>query len=323
MLFGIDVSSNQTVTSYPAARAAVNFVYIRVRRSNALQDTAWHAHHDGFAGVQRAPYIFLRPPSTESFDAQFESFWGWCGSVPWEWGPVIDAEYSGLTSAQANAAVASCRKVTGHEVVYLYEGFSDLTGAARPSGLDESVRLIAARYFADNEANAFANLGFDSPNLDITQYWDKGSVPGISTAVDLNAARQIISTEGVVMTNPFTLPDKDPGRGTYGHDLLNVFQQLTDGGVNQIPVITSELSSISKQLDAIAGQIAPTAAANDTLNGSVTQLVTAVRAIKPGSIDPAALNAGAPAFMSAAQQSGVPAEVATALIDLIRAQNGG
>lgn len=199
-MFGVDLSSNQVVTSYDKLNSGIDFAYIRVFRSSGEQDVSWRAFHDGITKL-RAPYIFLRPTSQESLQSQFSKFWGWCGGVEWEWGPVIDSEYGGITGAEIAAAVEQCRAVTGRQVVYAYTGRSNLIGPCKPSTfvVDDGVRIIGARYFANDQSKAFTNLGLDSPTLDAVQYWDKGTVPGISGLVDLNSARQII---GEGMTSP-------------------------------------------------------------------------------------------------------------------------
>lgn len=191
--FGVDLSENQTITSYAQLNGAIDFAYLRVRRSNGKQDGKWRNFR---AGITKpcAPYIFLRDPGMESFQSQFESFWGWADDAHWEWGPVLDCEFVGLTGAEIRSAVATSRQVTGKDVQYVYVGRGNLVGLVPPSSFvtDDDVRLIASRYFANNKSTAWDNLGFTHPNLDMVQYWDKGTVPGISGIVDLNLAHQIM-----------------------------------------------------------------------------------------------------------------------------------
>jgi hypothetical protein len=212
-LFGVDLSENQTVTDYGKLNAAIDFAYLRVFRSNGLQDKKWRAFYDGIT-KPKAPYLFLRPVSQQSFASQMQTFWGWASDVAWQWGPVLDCEYAGITGAQIKAAIAACRTVTGMHTVYVYVGRGDLVGAAKPETFvtDTGVRLIAARYFANNRASAWTNLGFDHSQLDVTQFWNNGRVPGIAGAVDLNTARRItgLATSVVKEEDDMALTDMLP-----------------------------------------------------------------------------------------------------------------
>lgn len=189
---GVDLSQNQVVTDYTALNAAIDFAYLRVLRSNGQEDESWRTFYNGIK-KPKAPYIFLRPPATQTFVNQMKAFWALAGGHTWQWGPVIDAEYAGITGAQIRSAVAACRSVTGHRVVYVYVGYGDLRAgaAAQPDTFvtDDDVRVIGARYFANDKANAFTHFGLNFAQLDIVQYWDKGTVPGIRGVVDLNVAR--------------------------------------------------------------------------------------------------------------------------------------
>ena len=186
MLFGVDLSENQSITDADALNAAIDFAYLRVFRSNGLQDSKWRSFHSQIT-KKRAPYIFLRPPSVQSWTSQFSTFWAWANDVEWEWGPVLDCEFSGLTAAEVRDAIAASRDITQIDVQQVYLGFDNLTGPIPPSSFipagNTDIRIIASRYFANNRTDAFTNLGFDHPNLDVTQYWNKGAVAGVSGAV--------------------------------------------------------------------------------------------------------------------------------------------
>lgn len=303
---GVDLSQNQAISSFAQFNAAADFAYIRVRRSNGEFDSMWREFHSGIT-KPRAPYIFLRPPSVESFTAQLRSFWGRCGDYAWEWGPVLDAEYTGLTGAQLRDAVSACRDVTQRSVVYGYVGYGNLRpgGSATPNTwvIDGHVRIIGARYFANDSARAFANFGMDDPNLDIVQYWNRGSFPGISGEVDLNVARRLIlAQEG---TNDVELSDKLPpiklsdGRDytlTVG-DVMRGMAQYISGDVKEDVNTTGHpagqyvsrivnLSNIDANVTKIAGalpanQAALIAVINDHAAGGATQedLQAAFRAV--------------------------------------------
>jgi hypothetical protein len=201
----VDLSSNQTMTSPAAFNAGVDAAYLRVRRSNGLFDSKWRAFHDAIT-VPRAPYIFIRSPADESYTSQFTSFWNTAKTVPWEWGPVIDAEFAGLTAANVRSAITACRAATGRDLVYVYIGHADLVGGIPFSSFatDSNVRVIGSRYFQNNFGTAFADFGLDDPHLDIVQYWDAVSCPGISAPCDNNNARRLIKTGDNQLTSALT-----------------------------------------------------------------------------------------------------------------------
>lgn len=198
-LFGVDLSSVQSSTP----PVGVDFAYLRVRRSNGAVDDMWGTHYTHLAGKARAPYIFVRPPSVENFATQISSFLGLCNwaTIEWEWGPVLDCEWTGLagytgpamTAAQVVSLVAELRSQLHNPtaVVYVYLGHQD-AGMAPTIATDANVRFIGARYAANNRANAWTNFGPAMPNQDVVQYWNAGSVPGIGGAVDLNDAHQLL-----------------------------------------------------------------------------------------------------------------------------------
>lgn len=198
----VDVSMNQAVSNWARFNAAIAGAYIRVRRSNGKRDTMFEVFHNGIT-KPRAPYIFLRHPSIEAFSTQLRQFWSWCGDMPWEWGPVLDAEYAGLTGRQMRDAVSACRDVTQRPVTYGYVGYANLKpgGSATPSTwvTDANVRIIGARYWANDFENAFEHLGLDHPQLDMVQYWNKATVDGLAPGmvIDVNKARRIIMAGAV------------------------------------------------------------------------------------------------------------------------------
>lgn len=270
-LFGVDLSQNQNVTNMTALRAAVDFVYMRVRRSNGSVDTKWRVFHDDMSGKPRAPYIFLRPPSEESLLSQFSSFWYMCGDYDWEWGPVIDAEYAGITSQVIKDAIATCRQVTGRRVVHVYTGYANAfaPGAtAPPSGwaTDDDIRIIGARYRANARANAWGNFGASHPNLDMVQYWDKATMSGIAGVVDVNVAHQIVTQSKHDVTSQ---EDFIVSLNQYNQDLIAGVSTALSTGATQVSEGSAKGADVS-----INRRILSIGAKQDALIALVQQLVS-------------------------------------------------
>lgn len=285
-LKGVDLSSFQTVSNWAQFNAAIDFVYLRVYRSSGAQDTQWRNFYANFNGP-RAPYIFLRDPSIVSFANQFATFWGWANDVAWEWGPVIDCEFAGITAADVRGAIAACRTVTGRQLVYVYLSQGNLSGPIPFSSFatDDNVRVIGARYFTNNFAGAFANFGIDNPHLDIVQYWDAATVPGVTTC-DVNNARQLLTIQG--STNNMTAAFNDrlaarldkicelllPGNQPLG------FESHTQGSYSRI---LNELDGVSEKVDtvktAVANDDAHTSAQLAVISSKEDAITTAVAAL--------------------------------------------
>jgi hypothetical protein len=203
-LFGVDLSSNQSITA--AINSNIDFAYMRVRRSNGAVDTSWGTFH-GLITKPRAPYCFVRPPTDESFASQVSSFLSMCGwstGTVWEWGPVWDCEYSGMTGAQIAQLLAEARRQMGVQTQVVYIGYADRS-LVPAFATDVNVRIIMARYYANNGAEAFTNLGWSSPNLDGVQYWYAATVTGVNGSVDVNNLLRLSGgNQGENMTDPFS-----------------------------------------------------------------------------------------------------------------------
>jgi hypothetical protein len=315
-LFGVDLSSVQSSTP----PVAVDFAYLRVRRSNGAVDDMWGTHYTHLAGKLRAPYIFVRPPSVENFATQISSLLGLCNwnTIAWEWGPVLDCEWTGLTgysgppmtAAQVVSLVAETRAQLGNPtaVVYVYLGHEN-AGMASTIAVDGNVRFIGARYYANNRDNAWSNFGPAMPNQDVVQYWNAGTVAGVSGAVDLNDAKQLLGGNRA-MTDPVEnniqamvadiqlrvasmhaygyLPV--PGvSGAPGGDLTwlmtHVATALTDGVINAPQGLVASVSALDAKLDGVV------AAINGETDKDKAALLTAIQAIPAGTLNPAVLSA--------------------------------
>lgn len=215
-MLGIDLSQNQGTINYAKTRAAVSWCYIRVYRSNGAIDTMWRTHYDGMNGKLRAPYLFMRDPKIVSVAAQVATFWAVAKTVTWELPIVLDCEYSGVTAAAIGSMISEVRKQTGQQVVYVYIGRADWQKYCNPIiwATDVNIRIIGARYYANNFDNAFVNFGLTHTNLDVVQYWDKGTIAGITGNVDLNNAKTLRLAATTSNTSKETemaaLQDNDP-----------------------------------------------------------------------------------------------------------------
>lgn len=201
---GIDVSHHNVCTDYPAAKAAVDWVYIKVTEGSNFTDPSIDEHYAGFAGKPRGAYHFMRGASA----AEVARFVGQVRARAWELPPMLDAEYAGVTSAVIKAFMAEYQRQTGQELTVVYTSKSLLTGACNPSGFITPRTVIWAARYARNSAD-FSTLGWDHPQLGIYQYWDKGSVPGFAGGIDLDIARVALGTNQAPPPAPLTAEEDD------------------------------------------------------------------------------------------------------------------
>lgn len=191
----VDLSDHNTpVASYPALRDRCDGFYIKTTESDYFTASSWPTHYNGLAGKPRAPYHFMGQRG--NWASQVAKFVTQMNKARWDWGPVLDVEFNSQvqagspTSADIRAWVAEFRRQTGLRFLYVYVGKSDLVGGCKPQDwIDGDMRIIAARYYADNYGAAFANLGLDHPLLDGCQYWDAGNITGLSKPCDVNNFR--------------------------------------------------------------------------------------------------------------------------------------
>lgn len=193
---GADISHYQSVTNYGSARAALDFVAIKITEGptpkypSGIIDSAWKQHFNGFtkaaseAGQKvRIPYHFMRGTSA----AEITLFETQRQQASWEGDPMLDAEYPGVTPAAIKAWIAEWRRQSGKYFLFVYVNYGFLKQYGVEGFIDAGVTIWGARYWTN--APDFANLGWDHPQLGVFQYWDGGSVPGFSGAVDLDVSR--------------------------------------------------------------------------------------------------------------------------------------
>lgn len=192
----VDLSDHQTITDYRAFRDAIGGAYIKVSEGDYFT-AGWRTHYNGLAGKPRAPYLFMGQRG--NWSGVIARFLEEYRQAAWEWGPVFDIEpntarYPSLTPSAGDirALVGEWRRQSGLRFCYVYAGKFDLTHQLNPSlWIDGDMDIIAARYLANDYNGAFANLGWDHPQLTMTQYWNAGALPGLAprNVVDLNNFR--------------------------------------------------------------------------------------------------------------------------------------
>jgi GH25 family lysozyme M1 (1,4-beta-N-acetylmuramidase) len=213
---GGDISHYQTVTDYGKVRAALGFVYIKLTEGADIVDSAWRQHYNGCRGIPRMAYHFMRGSSAAEV-ANFVAQWR---SVAWECDVVLDAEYPGVTPQAIKAWIDEFRRQTGEYHLWVYASRSFLMNSNLSIFLDAGVTLIAARYYA-NSAD-FSTLGWDHSQLGMYQYWNLGSIPGISGAVDLDVARVSVLKGVPEMETTTVLTYPGPPNKTVNDTLVDV-----------------------------------------------------------------------------------------------------
>lgn len=181
---GIDISHWNTCTNYAAARAAIDWVYIKVSEGPSVKDPARGTHFNGFSGKPRGAYHFMRGSST----TEVANFVTEVRARAWELPPMLDAEYPGVTGAAIKAFLKEYQRQTGQELIVVYSGKANLQGACAPATFATPNTVVwAARYYQNNPT--FSTLGWDHAQLGIYQYWNAGSVPGFTGGIDMDIAR--------------------------------------------------------------------------------------------------------------------------------------
>jgi GH25 family lysozyme M1 (1,4-beta-N-acetylmuramidase) len=310
-MFGVDLSHHnydQGPVNLPALSGAIDFAYIKVTEGGYNVDARWQYWHGGI-DKPKAPYHFMGQRG--NWVDQVAKFVGQYSQRAWQWGPVLDVEFNssvqsgGPTSADIRAWVAEWRRQTGQHNLYVYVGKADLVGACPPSQwADDGTRIIGARYYTNDFAGAFDNIGFNDPRLDIVQYWNKGRVAGLTGDTDLNNARSL-AQGGVDM-----LADERAA-------LFEIRNQLTGSPVvGEFPgwpsfvnpqvklTLMDFVRYIDKATNASAAALAGIAHAIDNLPPAQITQITA---------DPAAV-------VAEWQRAGLPAALGVAVVDALGAK---
>lgn len=186
MSTGVDISHWQTISDYAKARAAVDWVQIKLTEGDYYVDTAAGSHYRGFAGRPRGGYHFARP--NIDIRRQVAHYLARKAEVGlWERPDMLDAEVAGTTGAWIKELIAEYRRQSGQRRVLVYSPVD-------PAGWwDQDVVIWRARYRkigAPNGPDDWArHLGWDHPGLGIYQWDDAWRLPGCPTGVDINSQR--------------------------------------------------------------------------------------------------------------------------------------
>lgn len=197
-----DISSHQQIDNYDFFRNAFDAFYIKCTESDNYVNPLWKEQNRGLAGKPRAPYHFLgdRAPYSD----QVSKFISEYKQAQWDWGPVLDSEFSGIaeepTSVDIKNWIAEWRRQSGNYLIYVYLGVNAWKTVANPyQWADSGTRIIVAHYWQNNYDTAFQDAGVSHPNLDGVQYWNQGTAPGLTGIVDLNNFKQIVTSQPVAM----------------------------------------------------------------------------------------------------------------------------
>jgi lysozyme len=182
---GIDVSYHQDEIDWPQVRrAGIRFAFIRVGDGAALRDprfaTNWAEARR--AGVVRGAYLFFRPD--QSIEAQANVMIAAMRTrQPDDLPPVLDIEVDGglavpIVAARARAWIDRVRAGLGVEPI-IYTG-SDLwrNGGAEP--------IAAQPLWVAHYTQGCPALPLPWTRWTFWQHTDRGAVPGIDGAVDLD-----------------------------------------------------------------------------------------------------------------------------------------
>lgn len=261
---GADVSHYQTVTDYGAVRGALDWLSIKVTEGADIVDAKWRQHYNGFAPKPRLPYHFMRGSSAAEV-ANFVAQWK---SVPWECDVMLDAEYPGVTVQAIKAWIDEYRRQSGQRHLFVYCSKSFLAANDLSVFLDADITIWAARYYANSPD--FSTLGWDHPQLGIYQYWNAGSVPGFSGAVDLDVARVPVTKGATTVATgdinydqqlpvgPPAVPTPGPWPTKKLGDIINDTRNAAMAAQSGVTGLTAQLAGIQASIAAIAANPAIT-----------------------------------------------------------------
>lgn len=191
---GIDASHHQGAIDWPrVADAGISFAYLKATEGTTFTDPRFAEHRRAAtrAGIDVAGYHYFQLCSDGT--AQGEHFVAVLGRQRGDLPPALDLELAGSCEeppaaadllAEVRAFLDVVDRHTGlRTVVYLYPEFEERFG------------------FADDLADHpqwVRRLGDREPRRDWTvwQYDDDGTVPGVTGGVDLNLAKESLTTKG-------------------------------------------------------------------------------------------------------------------------------
>ncbi len=191
-LAGVDVSSYQhTVDWASVAASGVRFAYAKATEGTAYQDPTFPANWSAMPahGIARGAYHFFRPGISGT--AQADYYLSYVGSLAGSLPPMLDWEVTdgvsaSTAAANAQAFVSEIHSRTGMPtVIYTSPGF--WSSPPGPYGSFGGNPLWVADWLYCSPANGCCPaLPAGWSNWVFWQWSDKGSVPGISGAVDID-----------------------------------------------------------------------------------------------------------------------------------------
>lgn len=189
---GVDVSHWQTIADYARARAAVDWVQIKLTEGTGWLDSAAATHYRGFAGRPRGAYHFAR--TNVSVRDQVAHFLARRAAIgEWERADMLDFEpIKGdppLTAAFVRDVVAEYRRQSGRQRVLVYTPV-DPTGWWDPDCTIWRARYRGTGMPAPEDWAVYLGWAADHPGLGILQWDDSWPLPGGPAAgVDVNSER--------------------------------------------------------------------------------------------------------------------------------------
>lgn len=191
-MLGIDAYDRyQDITDWPAVKAAgVRFAYFKGTDGGGKAPVTADAFVRGAKGVGIPCGLYHFAQLTPSPEAQADVLHAdvqrlAATGLP----PALDFEATVADSLTAAQGADFCRRFIrrlrehGHQRVTLYANTSHLTKITPDSWDDASLLIWAANYGSnDGNRHGYSYAG----HVDIHQYTDRGRLPGITPAVDLN-----------------------------------------------------------------------------------------------------------------------------------------
>lgn len=271
---GVDLSHYNYVADYAAARAAVDWVQLKLTEGVGWVDSVAPRHHAGFAGVARGAYHFARTSSSVRDQvAHFLARRAVVGGAAWERPDMLDVEAVAGDPAPTGAFVAELvaeyRRQSGRHVVLVYTPLD-------PSGWwTPGCYVWRARYrnvLQPPRPDDWATyLGIpDHPALAVLQWSSTWQLPG-GGFVDANVQRLDLEDD--------VTPD----------EMLDAPVVRSPG--SPLPGSTS-LRGVLAYTDETWGNNRASLARLETLAGQLAAAVAGVRAAVDEPIDLAALAAG-------------------------------
>jgi hypothetical protein len=249
---GRDLSHYNTITDYAAARAAVDWVQIKLTEGTDGIDPLAPTHYRGFQGKPRGGYHFCGPGDIPGQVANFLARKARIG--PFERLDMLDCEFTGITGAYIAAFVAEYRRQSGTRAVSVYAGLDSLRHACDPAlWWDADIRIWASRYRKvgppKNPTEWADHLGWDHPGLVTYQWDDAAPLPG-GGRTDINQEREAAMSGEADGEIVFARTHLTTGR-LAGKRIADVW---IDSRVDIMDILTT-VGQLAAKVDALAAKV--------------------------------------------------------------------